>query len=335
MRNNAAMRNLDDVLAFVSVVNCGSFTAAARELKLSPSVVSRRVSALEQTLGVQLVRRTTRHISLSNPGKEFFERCNPAIHALEDAQRTTMLGSDAMTGMIRVRSTLGLGQRLLAAAVGAFARQHPGICVELDVNPAHRDLVDGEVDVVISQTPIGQRSTCKAFLLADMKYVLCAAPEYLEMAGMPRVPGELAEHNCLIHELERPVSEWRFRCDGVTTRVRVRGGLISNSGVALHEAAVAGLGIARLPNYAVSGDIAAGRLVRLFGEVIGLDRALIALVPQEKRRSTKVVALLTFLRRFVQVEVGRHDETVAASSPAPERPAGRSSEPILADGELN
>lgn len=315
------MHNLDDVLAFVSVVNSGSFTAAARDLKVSPSVVSRRVTALEQSLGVQLVRRTTRHISLSHPGKEFFARCNPAILELEDAQRSAILGSEAMTGSIRVRSTLGLGQRLLASAVGAFARQNPGLCVELEINPAQRDVVEGEVDVVISQMQMGQRSTLKAILLAELQYILCASPAYLAEAGTPHGPSDLAEHNCLVHELERPVSDWRFLFEGVSARVRVRGGLISNSGVALHEAALAGLGIARLPNYAVAADLEAGRLVRLFGEVVGMERALIALVPHEKRRSTKVVAFLTFVRRYLEAQMSRPNLIAhPAAEETPERP---------------
>lgn len=297
------MENLYDLLVFTTVARCGSLSAAARELRVSPSVVSRRLAALEQRLGTELVYRSTRRVVVADAAVPFYRRCDSLFGAIEDATSDFSRSLSSASVLLRVGSALGLGQRMLTTASTAFIRRHPHVRIEYRVVPLRAEMLDSEVDVLVSQRRLGRSGKIHSVEIAPIRYVVCASPDYIAEHGTPRSPAELVFHNCLVHEHDRPAVEWRFDDRSAVRRVRVQGSLLSNNGVALHEAALRGLGIVRMPDYAIHEDIAEGRLVVLFDTVAGMERGLVATTLARPQYNPTLDAYLTHLGAYIRTQV--------------------------------
>ncbi len=288
------MDRLDDMLAFIKVVDSKSFTTAAERLNLSKSVISRRISALENRLGARLLNRTTRTLSLTEVGQAFYDRCTRILSDLDEAERAVVDLHAAPRGRLRVNAPLSFGLLHLAPATAAFMQRFPAIDVAIDLNDRYVDLIDEGYDVAVR---IGRLrdSSLVARRLAPNRLVLCASPAYLEKHGVPTAPEELAQHNCLLYTNLTTPEQWQFRIDGAVRSVRVSGNLRANNGDILLAAAIAGHGVVALPSFICGKALASGALQAVPIKGYGLESAVYAVYPQNRHLSSKVRAFVTFL----------------------------------------
>ncbi|MBV5335683.1 LysR family transcriptional regulator, partial [bacterium] len=192
------MDKLDDMLAFIKVVDARSFTAAADRLGLSKSVVSRRIAELEDRLGARLLNRTTRRLSPTEVGQAFYERCTRIVSDLDEAERAVGDLHGAPRGRLRLNAPVSFGRLHLAAAIVAFVERHPAIEIDIELNDRYVDLLEDGYDLAVR---IGRLrdSSLVARKLAPCRRVMVASPAYLERFGAPQIPEDLARHNCLLY----------------------------------------------------------------------------------------------------------------------------------------
>lgn len=257
--------NTDDVLVFTSAASGGSLSEAARRLGITPMVATRRLASLEQTLGVRLMHRTTRSLSLTPEGETFLPYALALIENEQQA-RTVLSGDDSgATGLLRVSAPVAFSTKVIAPLIPLLLDDHPQLRLSLDMSDTMPDLVSSGIDLAIRIARL-KDSSLIARKLADNPRSLVAAPTYIEKHGRPRVSGDLAVHQCLaLHG----VTHWTFVKAGVETHIRLQGRFSSTSIEGCHAACLAGAGLTVLSDWNITDDIEAGRLVR-----ISLDDAL-------------------------------------------------------------
>ncbi|MXP65292.1 LysR family transcriptional regulator [Roseomonas sp. M0104] len=289
------MDRLGEMLVFVRAVEDGSFSAAGRSLSLSPSAVSKMIARLENRLGVALFNRSLRSLTMTPEGEAFYPAARQAIGAVEEAEAAAF-GGVALRDVLRVRSMPTFAIHELAPLVPAFRRQHPGLRLEFILGNEAGNLLEGGVDVAIY---IGELpdSSLIARRITVMRWIICAAPAYLAERGLPSTPAELAEHECLNFNKRMPWSTWTFRdSEHSVHRIRASGSVTANQGQMLMALALAGVGIARLAEFQIAGDLAAGRLVRLFPEhESGMEESIYAVHQSKRHVSQRVRVFLDFL----------------------------------------
>jgi DNA-binding transcriptional LysR family regulator len=288
----------DEILTlayFVRVVEAMSFTGAAARLGVSKSVVSARVSALEETLGTRLLQRTTRKLALTPEGLALYEHGARMVAAADAA--TAAGGSDEPRGPLRVDAPIAFAQEYLAAPIATFLERHPQVQVELTVSDRFIDLVGEGVDVAIRIAPRLTGTGLVARKLASDRTVLVAAPAYLARRGTPLAPEDLPRHDCLVYSLLKHSEEWQFRARGrkepFTLPIEPR--FKAASGALLRAAALAGMGLAVLPTFMVATDLAAGRLVPVIDSFSPHPLEIFAAYPQGKRVPAKTRAFIDLL----------------------------------------
>lgn len=288
------MDKLATMRSFVAVAREGSFTAAARRLGVSTKLVSKHVQDLEAELRTQLLRRTTRSVSLTDVGGAYLERCRPILDQIDELDALVQEKQERLAGPIRVTAPTAFGGTELADALAPFLRRHPDVEIELRLSDTRVALVEEGVDLAVRIGAL-RDSTLVARKLSDMPLVLCAAPDYLAAEGRPLTPQALATHRCLIDENVAEARHWRFRRGDETVVVEVSGPLRANAPSALMRLAQRGLGIARLPAYVADRALAEGRLERLAPDWRTLDFGLYALYPPNRHLTARVRALIDHL----------------------------------------
>jgi len=290
------MDHLNEMAIFARVVEAKSFSAAARHLKLSKSAVSKQVSRLEQALGVRLLNRTTRTLSLTGEGSAVYEHCARLVTAAEAATLAASQLSAEPRGTLRISAPVSFGTRHIAPAVPAFLARYPQTRVELVLLDRFVDLADEGFDLVIR---LSERipENLVARRLLDIDFVVCAAPAYLERHGTPRAPAELAAHNCLLYGHEGFGGSWTFRGAPGEARVRVAGNFQVNSSEAVHAALREGVGLGLIPRLTVRDDLAAGTLRTVLGDwqAIAPFKAAYAVYLPNRQLSPKVRAFIDHL----------------------------------------
>jgi DNA-binding transcriptional LysR family regulator len=282
---------LDELVSlamFARVVEAKSFTHAATALGVSKSIVSKRVSALEESLGARLLHRTTRRLSLSPEGARLYERCMQMLHAADEAPELVRGAGDEPRGVLRVTSPFILSDAYLADAIVGFLSRYPHVEVELEASNAMVDLVGGRVDVALRLARTLESSNLIARRLATTPNVVCAAPGYWHKRGTPLVPDDLRAHACLRFSLLPAEIEWRFRVARADVVVPVSGPFASNSPAALRRAALAEAGVVVLPHFFLAEDLAEGRLVPVLTQYPVASLALYAVYAKGKFVPTKV-----------------------------------------------
>jgi DNA-binding transcriptional LysR family regulator len=244
------MNRIEDYKAFAAVVEKRSLTAAARHLRRSLQSVSRSLAAVERDVGVELVRRTTRHSSPTDAGLAFHRRLSAALAEIEAARLETSNQCAEATGLLRIAGSTVFSPLYIVPALQEFLAAHPKIEVELDLSDGYVDLIGGGYDVAIR---IGQLpdSALMAKLLANSRRVVFAAPSYLARNGRPRSPDDLARHQCIVRTAARDANAWPFKVNGRVKTIKVAGRVRTNGALAANEAAVRGLGIANAPLWQV------------------------------------------------------------------------------------
>lgn len=294
------------VETFVSVATKGSLSAAARAEGVTPAVIGRRLDALEQRLGVKLLTRTTRSIALTFEGAAFLEDCQRILNDLANAEASVSLGGVKASGHIRVSAPAGFGRLHVAPLMRDFLQINPEVSCTLDLTDRVVDLVNESIDCAIR---IGELpdSSLVSLRLADNRRVVVASPAYLARHGTPMSPQDLGGHNCLSLGQQRG---WIF-CNekGETISVKVSGRLECNDGAVLHEAALAGDGLAWRSLWEVDADLRAGRLVSVLDEWAAPTMGIYAVFPQRKRLALRVRLLIDHLKNHY----GRPDYWTAAA----------------------
>jgi DNA-binding transcriptional LysR family regulator len=281
--------------AFVRVADSHSFSEAARRLRLSKSVVSRQVSALEAQLGARLFHRTTRSLSLTEVGQAYFERCARILAEIEEANLSVSSLQAVPRGKLKVNAPMSFGILHLAPLVATFLDRFPEIDIDMAMNDRVVSLIEEGFDVAVRIGRL-EDSTLIARHLAPARRVVCASPAYLQQRGTPRTPDDLADHCCLSYSNLATADEWQFcTSDGRRWPVEVRGRFRVNNGDALREAALAGVGLVMLPTFIIGRDLQAGTLVAVLGEFVPQTIAIHAVYPHNRHLSPKVRAFVDFL----------------------------------------
>jgi DNA-binding transcriptional LysR family regulator len=287
------MDRLTSLTAFVRVVDNGGFSAAGRRLNMSTTMVSNHVQALEDRLGVRLLNRTTRKVSLTEVGKAYYDRCIQILADIEQADDIASAMQSTPRGTLRVYTATHVVP-FVAPVVSEFLNTYREVKVDLSMGEGTIDLIEEGFDVAIRMTPPPDSSLILRSL-ATWRHVLCCSPAYIEAHGQPQQPADLAERDCLRH-VNYPYDEWRFiDRKGTPASVRVSGRLICNSGETLRQAALDGVGIAFAAGFLVHGDLQAGRLVRLLPDYRPLELSMIAVYPHRHHLSAKVRTFIDML----------------------------------------
>ena len=252
-------------ISFAAVAEAGSFTAAAARLGCSKALVSKSVRALEQTLGVQLLMRTTRRLALTEAGWLYLDYCRALREVLDEGERAVSAVSREIGGTLRITAPTSFGETFLPGLLLEFRSRHPQLRIMLDLSIAHRNLLADGFDFAFRATRAPDESLVSKTLAVGSEAIV-ASPAFLRGVPPLRVPGDLAGVECLLNSHLRDDAEWVFSRRGATTSVEVAGRFSANHFGVLRDAAIAGAGVARLPAYLVAEAIERGDLVRILGD---------------------------------------------------------------------
>ena len=281
--------------AFVRSVDDGGFSAAARELGLTPSALSKLVTRLEDRLGARLLQRTTRRLQLTPEGEAFYVRSRRILADMDEAEAEVVAAGVRPTGLLRLHCGSAFGMHQLAPAIPLFLERHPG--VELDITISDEPLVGlGEgVDLAIRIGPLDE-SSMVARRICNLERVICAAPSYLERCGTPRTPDELQHHNCLWITSLPVLRRWPFDTDDGIRVVHIDGNVVANNAETVLQLAMAGVGITRLTDVIVGDAIGRGELIPILSEWHHVEPVpLYATYPSGRNLSPKIRAMVDFL----------------------------------------
>jgi len=278
------MDRLTSMEMFVRVVDLGGFKAAAEASGISTTMAGNHIKALEHRLGAKLLNRTTRRQSLTEIGARYYDQCVDALARIEAAEVEAQEMRSRPRGRLKISAPVTLGSHLLTPIFADYLRAQPEVEIDLQLNDRLVDLAEEGFDAAFRFGEL-QDSGLVARRLEDLGRTVCASPAYLAKHGIPAEPGDLADHSCLVFRYVQPERDWRFHGPQGTREVRVQGQMTINNGSALLRAALAGAGVAMLPDYLAAEDVAVGRLARLFPEY-DLTRAPLQLVYLPDRQMT-------------------------------------------------
>ena len=289
------MDRFEDLQAFVAVVEAGSFTAAAERLDAAKSAISRRVSALEERLGAQLIRRTTRRLNLTETGRSFYERSARILADLDEAESAVAQEHGELRGTLRVALPLSFGIRHMCAPIADFSRRHPRVEFDLDLNDRRIDLLEEGVDLAVRIGRLADSSLI-ARRLFEARTVVCASQAYLEEHGTPQTPDELRDHQCLVYgNLPEPGKWICADPDGNRIRVDVNVTMTATSGDFLSAAAAEGLGITMQPTFIAGEAIRRGKVVPILTRYQWPVTPAYAVYPPTRHLSYRVREFIDFL----------------------------------------
>ncbi|MFP2903652.1 LysR family transcriptional regulator [Pyxidicoccus sp. 3LFB2] len=293
--------DLNELLVFAKVVQAGSFTAAARALRMPKSTVSRKVSELEERIGAQLLQRTTRQLRLTDVGQAYYEHCARIVTEAEEAELAVTRMQSAPHGLLRVTTPLTFS--FLGPLVGEFLKRYPEVQVEMLCTDRSVALMEEGFDLAIRAGKLAD-STLIARRLGSIERIVVAAPSYLEVHGTPRTPRELEKHDCLIFGPNITGVVWTLHSGGKSVEVPVRARMAVNEPDMLRALSVAGAGIALSPDIHYTEDIAAGKLRRILPEWSSTGTPVNAVYPGTRHHVPRVMAFVDFLRERWPSSVG-------------------------------
>ena len=288
------MSKLQEMSSFVAVVEAGSFVGAAEATGMSKAAVSRHVGELEQRLGVRLLQRTTRRLSLTDEGRTFFTRAKELLAALDEAESELTSRAGEPSGLIRVNAPLTFGVLHLAPLWGPFAAANPKVALDITLSDRVVDLVDEGYDLAIRITTMPS-SMLVSRKLASTRMVLCASPRYLKRHGKPKHPQELAAHSVISYSYWSTGDEWRFTGPKGPASVRTKSRIHANNGDTCRKAALAHQGVILQPDFLIGDDLRRGDLIELMPAYRSLELDIHAVWPSRKHLPLKTRRLIDFL----------------------------------------
>ncbi|MEX0873297.1 MAG: LysR family transcriptional regulator, partial [Aquisalimonadaceae bacterium] len=304
------MDRASEMLIFVRCVEEGSFSAAARAMDMTPSAISKQIRRLEDRLGARLFNRTTRRISLTEIGRDFYERCSRIMAEIELAEESVSSLQDRVTGTLRVSATSAFARGEVLPRIRTFMERYPELKVELELTDRSVDLVEEGVDCAIMLQEQVDDPSLVARKLAVNRRIIVASPSYIARYGAPRTPDDLLNHNCLVLYNVSRFNDWEFEMpDGTHRVIHVAGNFRANTAGALFTACIAGVGVARLSTWLVAPQIRDGQLVQVMPEFAHEESAYYVLFPQGRHLSRKVRAFVDFLvEQFTPVPPWEQDD---------------------------
>ena len=290
------MDRLRQIESFVAVANKGSLTAVAKAEGVAPAVIGRHIDALEERLGVKLLVRTTRRISLTHEGAGFLDDCQRLLAEMATAEASVSAGGARASGTLRVTAPAGFGRRHVAPLLPLFLAQHPELHISLNLSDRVVDIVNEGVDCAVRVGDLPD-SSLVSVRLADNRRLCVAAPAYLKRAGVPHHPSELARHDCLTLSSDASQTRgWAFSIAGTLTHLRPSGRLDCSDGQVLHDWCVAGLGLAWRSTWEVEQEVAAGRLCSVLDDFIAPPNGIYAVFAHAKHLPLRVRLWIDFLK---------------------------------------
>ena len=291
--------HLQQIRTFVRVAECGSFSAVARQFGTTQSAVSKHIAALESRLGASLMSRTTRALSLTEAGRQYFNDARRLVDELEEIEARLRSGQAKLSGTLRVASSVGFGSRVLMPLVKTFLRQHPNVVIEMHLSDAFIDIVELGMDVSIRLGEL-RDSSLVARRIGEVCRAIVASPDYIAALppeiGVPQTPDDLARHNCILYTEPVSQGEWEFiGPDGAVVRVSVSGALRTNSSEVIREAALSGMGICYAPTWLVADAIKSARLRILLPNWRSRLVPVHAIRPPQREASLKATAFIAHL----------------------------------------
>jgi DNA-binding transcriptional LysR family regulator len=295
------MEDLERMAIFARVVEAKSFSAAARDLGMSKSLVSKRITQLEHSIGARLLNRTTRNMSLTEAGAVFYEHCARILSELEEAKLAVSHLHAEPRGVLRLTAPVAFGTLHIAPALAEFLRLHRELKVDLTIADRMVDLAEEGYDLAVRITD-EPAPNLVARRLASVSRQICATPEYFSQNGTPSTPQDLERHNCLTYTYFNPQDAWRLRGPEGDISVRVKGDLRVNDDEALSQAVLGGLGIALLPTFIIGRDLQVGRLQAVLSDYVPLERHIYAVYLPNRQLSAKVRAFIDYMLARIGAE---------------------------------
>jgi len=290
------MDRLKQIESFAAVATKGSLTSAARAEGVAPAVIGRRIDALEERLGVKLLVRTTRKITLTHEGSAFLEDCQRVLADLANAEASVSAGGVKASGHLRITAPAGFGRRHVAPLVPGFIAQHPEVSLSLNLSDRVVDIVNEGFDCAVRVGDLPDSSLISV-RLSDNRRLCVAAPAYLKRAGTPKSPAELMQHECLTLSSDASQSRgWAFMVDGEIAHLRPGGRLDCSDGQVLHDWCLGGLGIAWRSTWEVEAEIASGHLVAVLDDFAAPPNGIFAVFPHAKHLPLRVRLWIDFIK---------------------------------------
>ncbi len=314
------MDRLTSLQVFAEVARSSSFTAAAQRLAISRASVTKHIAQLEKSLGAQLLKRTTKQVSLTDAGLRVLENGLLLLERYEEIAADVRDSVTEPRGVVRVSAPQSFCTHHLLPLMTHFQHLHPDIQVALTIDDGRSVLVSDGIDVMVRIASALEDASHIAIPLLKAPQMLVASPAYLRRAGTPRTLRDLARHNCLVHTVKSPTGIWRFGTPDGEASVRVRGTLCANFGDVLHHAALLGEGLSVHPRYMLQADLEAGRLIDVLPETPPLPLDVVALYSSRRHLPSRVRLLLDYLRQWASATPswaepfhGARDEAHAAA----------------------
>jgi len=305
------MDTFETLRTFVRVVETGSLSAVAREMNASQSTISRQITHLEEHFGVRLFHRTTRHLSLTDDGESLHEHARGVLESVEGME--TALGQHKSTpsGHVRVATPVSLGL-ILMTRLPLLTARYPGLSIELVMDDDPRDMIEEGLDLAVRSGEVVNQSLIKRSLGTVVR-VAVASPAYLEHRGIPCSPGDLADHDCIVHRMTPNDANWTLiGPDGAVSVAVVHGALSTNNHEAVRGAALGGLGVALLPEYQVVDDVEAGRLWRVLPDYTSEILPAYLVYPSRRHLAPRTRVVIDFLIEEVHRLRSRRTEDAMA-----------------------
>jgi DNA-binding transcriptional LysR family regulator len=303
------MYSLNDIVIFVSVVEAGGFSAAGKTLSVSTPVISKRITGLEADLNARLLNRTTRRLSLTEAGAVFYRHCVRVIAEAKEAEDAVSFLHAAPRGLLRITAPVSFGARQIAPELSVFLQRYPEIQVEMDTSDRPVDLAEEGYDLAIRITREPPPLLAARHITSSQR-VVCAAPDYWERNGRPRVPGDLSSHNCIVYTHDPAFNLWVFRSPESEETVSVQGNFRVNNTAAMLEAAIAGLGVIMLTSFSVERAMKTGLLEPVLTNFASPDADIYALYLPNRYLSSKARVFIDYLLERYDAK----DTTEATSS---------------------
>jgi DNA-binding transcriptional LysR family regulator len=288
------MDRFTGLAVFAKVVEAASFAAAARHLGMSPAMVSKHVQTIEDKLGARLLNRTTRRVSATEVGQNYYEHCLHILAELEEADGAARDLQTKPRGLLKVTAPVSFGTRQLAPAIADYLVAYPGVSIDLSVENSYVDLLEKRFDLAIRLGHLPDSSLI-ARKLGEVETVLGASPGYLQTNGVPHAPHDLGKHECLIYTNAVPQNVWTFVDQrGKQAAIRVSGRVLTNGIDAICALALKDAGVALVPDFLVADDLTAGRLIRLLPEYTTQATPIYAVYPHSHYLSAKIRTFIDF-----------------------------------------
>ncbi len=302
------MDQLGEMRVFVRAIECGSFAGAASGLKLTPSAVSKLVRRLEERLGVRLINRTTRKISLTTEGETYFHSGRRLVDAVDGLEQEVAASAGSPRGILRISASVPFGILQVAPALIEFRKRYPDVRVHASLNDRNVDLLTEQIDVALRLGPL-RDSNLMARKLTEIERVICASPDYIKRSGSPETFDDLARHQCVVFAIPGR-DRWPFKThDGGIVHVQVSGVFTADNSLFALELVLRGAGIARVPDFIAAEAIRAGKLVPLLTEQHHREPTpIFAVFPPGTQRSPKVRVFLDFLTRHFERNRWPHEK---------------------------